>query len=290
MSTHRFLPSALILAALLAACGEQGATPSTGLTASLAQDVADVITEDQEALIEGSTLEPATGVSLAPASDPSFSGPPPCTPEVTPSPPSNSDGDAIPDSARFDFAGCAFTRGNFSFVLSGVIHIIDPTAAQAGFGIKTIFEGFTRERTFVPTSRLITAEFNGIRQLTGSPDAIQHFISDFETRITFPLGGTVNHLKDWNATFTADVAGSIAHGQPLPSGIINVTGSSRWSRGQNEVFSMSITTTGLHFNASCTVVPRFDAGSSMLIVTRRGETSNVLVEHTACGQYTVTRS
>lgn len=290
MPIPRKMPSLLLLAVAVAACGDQSTTPSSGISASVAQDVADVITVDEEALLDASTMDPATGVAVAsPVNGPSFSSPP-CFPEVTPTPPSNSDGDAIPDSARFDFAGCSFVRGNFSISISGLIDIIDPTAAQAGFGIKTVFTGFTSERTFIPTARTTTVEFNGTRQVTGNADALNHLIVNFQTDVTRPGGGTVSHVKDWNATFTADVPGSIAHGQPLPSGTLNVAGSSDWSRGEDEVFSMTITTSGLHFNADCTVAPRFDAGSTMLVVTKRGETTNVLVEHSACGQYTVTRS
>jgi hypothetical protein len=287
MPSHRIPAVTLALAAVLAACQSESTTPSTDLPASVAQDVADVVTTDQEALLDASTLDPSTGVAVA---SPAASSPPPCTPGVSPSPPANSDGDMVPDSARFDFTGCSFTRGNYSFVLSGLIDILDPTAAEDGFGIKAGFIGFTRERTFVPTSRVTTAVFNGIRQVSGNSDAINHLITDFHTDVTLPRGRTVSHVKDWNATFTADQPGSIAHGQPVPSGTLNVAGSSAWSRGDNEVFSMSITTSGLHYNAACTVAPRFDAGSSMLVVTRRGETTNVLIEHTACGQYTVTRS
>jgi hypothetical protein len=46
----------------------------------------------------------------------------------------------------------------------------------------------------------------------------------------------------------------------------------------------------LHFNATCTVEPRLDAGTLMAVVTKNGVTTNVTIQFTACGQYTVTRS
>jgi hypothetical protein len=272
----------------VAACGDQGPSASSPLSQVLAVDVAEVVVEDQEAILDGSSVDPVTGVFIS-SPGPSLTSPP-CAPALTPNPPVNSDGDAVPDSVQLDFAGCAFTRGQYAFVLSGLIHIVDPTAAQQGFGLKSIFDGFTSQRTFLPTSRVITAEFNGARQITGTSDAINHLITNFETIITRPTGGSVIHLKNWNSTFTADVPGTIAHHQPLPSGTLNVAGSSEWSKGADEIFSLSITTSNLHFEASCTVRPRFDSGSSVLVVTRRGESHTVVVEHTACGQYTVTRS
>ena len=290
MRNSGILTSILLIPLALAGCGDQGPSSSSGLTQTLAQDVAEVVVEDQDAILEGSPGEPVASLAISASAVVDRASPPPCTPAITPNPPANSDGDAVPDSVQLDFAGCTFTRGEYSFVLSGLIHIVDPTAAQQGFGLKSIFDGFTSQRTFVPASRTITAEFNGTRQVTGTADAINHLITNFETIITRPTRGPVVHLKNWNSTFTADVPGTIAHHQPLPSGTLNVAGSSEWSKGADEIFSLSITTSNLHFEASCTVRPRFDSGSSVLVVTRRGESHTVVVEHTACGQYTVTRS
>jgi hypothetical protein len=289
-STRRFLPpiftGTLLMALAMAGCGDQSTAPNAGISASEAQDVANVVSTDADAILDASTMDPATGVALAPAR----TSPPPCTPAKSPSSPANSDGDPVPDSVRFDFSGCAFTRGNFSFAISGLIDALDPTPATTDFGIRLVFTGFTVARTNETTSRTTTAEFNGTRQITGNADALNHIITNFTTKVTLPGGGTVTHVKNWNATFTADTPGSIVLGQLLPSGILNIAGTSQWSRGSDESFALTITTSGLHFNASCTIAPRFDAGSSSLVITRHGETVNVLVQHTACGQYTVTRT
>ncbi|MEO8201926.1 MAG: hypothetical protein ABI679_15450, partial [Gemmatimonadota bacterium] len=277
-----------VMAAVLAlGCGK-GTEPDAGLSASQAQDVADVIVTDADAMLDAGQVDPNTGIAVAPSIG--RSAPPPCTPVISPNPPINSDADAVPDSARFDFTGCSFSRGNYAFVLSGVIDILDPTGAGSGFGIRAIFTGFTSVRTFVPTSRTVTTEFNGIRQLTGDANGLSELITDFHTDITLPARGTISHIKNWNASFTADTPGSIQPASPLPSGILNVAGTSTWARGNDERFSLTLTTSGLHFNASCTVAPRFDAGSSTAVVTRGDQTTTVLIEHTACGQYRVTRT
>ena len=46
----------------------------------------------------------------------------------------------------------------------------------------------------------------------------------------------------------------------------------------------------LHYNAECTVAPKFDAGKLVIVMTRGDRTATVTIEYTACGQYTVTRS
>jgi hypothetical protein len=283
---HQSVLAAALLGLALAACSDGGTGPSTGLTASQAQDVADVVTTDADAMIDASTLT-TTGVAIAPGIQ---HGSPPCSPSITPNPPSNSDGDAVPDSVRFDFAGCSFSRGLFDFQLSGFIDVTDPVPGPDDFGIRFVFTDFTSQRTLQQTNRTTTVEFNGTRQITGNSSSLSHLITNFRTDVTFPHGGTASHVKDWNGSFTADQAGSITPGQPLPSGTLNIAGSSQWTRGADEVFSITITTSGLHYDASCTVAPKFDAGTVTAVVTRSSQVTNVVIQHTACGQYTVTRS
>lgn len=278
--------AAALLGLMLAACSDNGTAPSGGLTASEAQDVADVVSTDADAMLDASTLT-SSAVNLAPGIQ---HGAAPCSPAITPIPPSNSDGDAVPDSARFDFAGCSFSRGFFDFEVSGIIDVTDPGPAPDNFGIRFVFTDFTSSRTLQQTNRTTTVVFNGTRQVTGNSSSLTHLITNFQTDVTLPNGGIVAHVKNWNGSFTADVAGSIVPGQPLPSGTLNIAGSSEWSRGANEAFSITVTSSGLHFNASCTVAPRFDAGTVTAVVTRGGQVTNVVIQHTACGQYTVTRT
>ncbi len=278
--------TAVLLGLGLAACSDGGTGPTTGLTTSQAQDVADVISTDADAMIDASTMT-STGVTIAPGIQHSS---PPCSPAMSPNPPSNDDGDAVPDSVRFDFAGCSFSRGPFDFEVTGLIDVTDPAPAPDDFGIRFFFTDFTVSRTLQQTVRTITAVFNGTRQITGNSSSLSHLITNFRTDVTLPHGGTVAHVKNWNGSFSADQAGSIVPGQPLPSGTLNIAGSSEWTRGANEAFSITITSSGLHYDSSCTVVPKFDAGTVTAVVTRGGQVTNVVIEHTACGQYTVTRS
>ena len=92
------------------------------------------------------------------------------------------------------------------------------------------------------------------------------------------------------STFTADVAGSIVPQQPLPSGNWSIGGTSSWTRGAN-TYALTVTTgPALHYNASCTTAPRFDAGTLTVVATRGGRTATLTIAFTACGERTVTRS
>src|SRR5216684_3055077 len=88
----------------------------------------------------------------------------------------------------------------------------------------------------------------------------------------------------------ADVAGSIQPNTVLPSGTWTVNGTSAWTHG-HQSYSLTVTTNPpLHYNASCTKAPRFDAGKITAVVVRGGQTMTITIQFTACGEYTVTRS
>lgn len=282
MRTTRSLTSTLAVGAalVLAGCGE-GTAPGASLSQTEALEIAEAVTTDADAMIAASGTDVAAGFRLAPTpGGPALSGPP-CFPQITPPNPANVDNDIVPDSIRLDFSACANA--------SGTIDLIDPVLTPGTFGLKSVFTDFSITRQRGPRQRDGTAIFNGTRQITGDDSQINHLIVDFRTDITFPNGFTATHVKNWNGAFVADVGGSIQHHQPLPSGTLNLAGTSEWSGGQRNA-SLAVTGTNLHFDASCTVEPRFDSGTVVVVHTRNGETTTVTIEHTACGQYTVTRS
>ncbi|MFI5235713.1 MAG: hypothetical protein ACHQXA_08385, partial [Gemmatimonadales bacterium] len=83
---------------------------------------------------------------------------------------------------------------------------------------------------------------------------------------------------------------TIAPDSALPSGNWTVTGTSVWTHGSATFDLTETTPVPLHHNASCTVTPRFDSGTLNLAVLRNGNASNISIQFTACGTYTVTRS
>ncbi len=114
--------------------------------------------------------------------------------------------------------------------------------------------------------------------------------TNLQTQYLFADGSTATHLRNWSATFTADVAGSIKPDTTLPSGTWSITGTSSWTRGSN-TWSLTVQTNpALHYNATCTLAPRFDSGTLTAVVTQGSKASTVTIKFTACGQYTVTRS
>jgi hypothetical protein len=114
--------------------------------------------------------------------------------------------------------------------------------------------------------------------------------TNFRTDYVYGNGATAEHVRTWAVLFTADVAGSIQPNALLPSGSWTVTGTSSWTRSHSS-YSLTVTTNPpLHYNASCTTAPRFDAGTITAVVTQGTHTMTVSIQFTACGKYTVTRS
>ena len=289
----RYFAAGTLAAALLAACNELQ-SPAGTLTQVEANAVAEEITTDAATLVQGATFGSSSGAPFAVG--PILGAPvmatasTNCTPTQSPASPTNSDGDPVPDSVRVDFTGCTATDGSYAATLSGTIDFVDPTPSTTDWVLRTRYTDFGRSLTNTATGATRTAVENGVRSVSGSADQLQFTETNFRTDYTFALGITASHVRTWSSTFTADQAGSIQAGSPLPNGDWNITGTSVWTSGPLS-YSLAVTTNPqLHYNASCTVEPRFDSGTLAAVVTKNTTSTNVTIQFTACGQYTVTRT
>jgi len=297
MARHGFLlaAGAALFTAGLFACSDSSSPESASdeLTAAQADSLAEVITQDADELVAASEFSSTSAVILrhhVRIIPHFFPGPPPCDPAISPDPLSNSDSDAIPDSARFDFTGCSFTRGPFDVSVGGTIDLIDPSPTVPEFAIRLVFNDFGRTWTNTQTNRTRSVIHNGTRQISANADELNHSISNFLTEYTFASGATATHVRNWTGHFDAEVPGSIALDAPLPSGDWSFAGSSTWTKGARTWGVQTTTTTALHYDPACSVAPRFTSGQLMLTVTRNGHIVNVTIDFTGCGQYTVTRT
>jgi hypothetical protein len=285
------LAAAALAALIIAACTDTQSPPLTsGLTQPQAQAVGDVVASDVAALPEGMSFSGSGSGLLAQLAPPAAAGTTPaCTPTRTPASPANSDGDPIPDSVHVDFAGCTSSGGSYTISISGTIDFVDPTPTTTDFGLRTRYTDFTRSVTNTATSQTRSTKENGVREVIASASGLQETETNFRTDHTFPNGTTASHVRDWSVTFTPDQGGTIQH-DGLPSGTLAVSGTSTWTSASSS-YSLSVNTNPpLHYNATCTVGPRFDTGTVTAQVTKNGVTTTVTVTFTACGQYTVTRS
>ena len=297
-TTIQLLGGAFAAALLVVAC-DNGTRPGDGaLSQAQADTVADVMASQADGLAEGAAYGGPAGPSVdffASAlprglAFPFFSRF--CEPTRSPDPPTNSDGDQVPDSVRVDFTGCSLSSTHLTIDVSGMIDFVDPTPSATDIGLKTRYTGFTRSVTYNDKTRSVTQ--NGVRLVIKSADQLQLADSSFKTDYTFFDGTTASHLVDWSTLFTPDapavVMSNSFRGWSLPSGTWTVNGTSTFTRGDRS-YALSVTTSPpLHFDATCTMAPRFDTGTLKVVVTKNGTTTTVTIDFTACGQYTVTRS
>jgi hypothetical protein len=275
------------LAAMLGtACSNNTGPASVSLTSAQADSLSAVLATDIQGEVDFST---ANGSAAVGPSGPVMTPPPACVTR-TPASPANSDGDPVPDSARLTFNDCVvnYPLGGSDSV-RGTIDVLDPTPSTTDHAWKHIFTNFERIHTG-PLGRQWTWTLNGTRQIIGDSAQLAFTSTNVSTDYTWPNGASANHTRSWSITFIADTAGQIQPDSPLPVGTLSLAGNSTWTRGPNTWNLIASTTTPLHFNPSCTVRPMFDAGTLKFVATRNGATTNVTIQFTACGQYTVTRS
>ena len=253
--------------------------------------VGDVVDEISTATMDGSGGGGLAGTASIDAAAPLGSAAvPQCLPAKSPTPVVDSDNDGVPDSVRFDYAGCVISLPLTIDSLSGTIDLIDPTPATADHSVERVFTDFRRVAVRPITGATSSVTDNGVRRASHDTTTLHSSETNFRTDFVGPKGGTSEHVRTWESLFTADVAGSIMRNAVLPSGTWSVNGTSSWTRGQHSN-SLTVTTNPpLHYNASCTAAPRFDAGKITAVVMRGTQTMTVAIEFTACGVYTVTRS
>lgn len=281
------LSTIAVLAAMLGtACSDNTGPGSVSLTSAQADSLSAVLATDIQGDVDFST---ANGAAAVGPSGPVLAPPPACVTR-TPASPANSDGDPVPDSARLTFNDCVvnYPLGGSDSV-RGTIDVLDPTPSTTDHAWKHIFTNFERVHTG-PLGRQWTWTLNGTRQIIGDSARLAFTSTNVSTDYTWPSGAAANHTRSWSITFTADTAGQIQQDSPLPLGTLSLAGNSTWTRGSNTWNLVASTTTPLHFNPSCTVRPMFDAGTLKFVVTRNSLTTNVTIQFTACGSYTVTRS
>jgi len=279
------------LAVGVAACNNDAAGPGQpALSQAQAESLAEVVTADLDGVVQGALFE-NSDVMVFPSAPVELGDRPGerCVPDRSPATPTNSDADPVLDSVRLDFSACVVSTPRATITYSGTIDILDPTPTDSDRAARTVYTDFTRSETRLISGNTMSVTQNGAREYLRTSSVLQHTESDFRTDVIFPDGATASHVKDWSSTFTADVAGSITRG-PLPSGTWNITGSSTWTKGDRSYSLTASTDPVLHYDASCAVAPKFDAGTLTQVVTRNANTSTVTIEFTACGQYTVTRS
>ena len=141
----RIVPQSLLALAVAAvavsACSKDNMAPTTPvMSQTQAEDLASNVVTDVADEIGTATMDGAGSGSLGATSPVEASATATnaqCMPAVSPTPVVNSDSDWVPDSVRFDFAGCVITHPLSVDSVSGTIDLIDPTPLVNALGSVT---------------------------------------------------------------------------------------------------------------------------------------------------------
>ncbi len=240
--------AAAITSVAVVGCGGD-ITTGNGPADELAADVGVSIRDEVEAalgsLTLGSALEP---IGTAPAAN-SMTAllVAPC---VSPSSPTDSDGDGVPDDATYLFTAppCRFTgwRGG-TLDIVGSLRMRDP-APTSGFGYEATLAGLRSLFISADGKTLEDVRRNGTRTLSGSVSGLL-LTEDIQVLRTFPGHSDAAIDKQWTLSFTPTTQLQI--NKPLPSGTLDIAGTIDWTRG-TEHFVMVVTTpTPLQYEAAC---------------------------------------
>src|SRR5437899_9109393 len=125
-------------------CNHDSTTPATPIMSQVqTESLANTVLCDVAGEIATATMDGSNGaVASAPvnASAPAgSSAATQCIPAKSPTPVTDADNDGVPDSVRFDYAGCVISRPLSVDSLSGTIDLIDPTAATADHAVERVF-------------------------------------------------------------------------------------------------------------------------------------------------------
>ena len=305
------LPALAAAALALAACSSSTTSPSTpALTQADADAASDVMVSDmsdqadgatttsggpsfsQVALSANATSAPAAGAAVSAAGAWYATA-------CSPAPAITVNG----STSSYVFTNCAISRliPLETLTRNGEVDV------TLGAGSRTlVFTGFQKSwaRVSFRTGQEITTSetLNGTRSISDDGTTLQHHVYGtgdpsstlFQDAYVFADQSAAEHDRNWQGTFTADVAASIVHNQPLPAGMWTVSGSSTFTRNagtaNQKSWSFSTTGTGVHYNPSCSSAPQFDAGT--LTVTAHNDQTNATttftITFTACGKYTAT--
>ena len=273
---------ALALTALsICACDNSLSTGNAGPGDAVTGDIGATARDEVEAALNALTLPSSIdpiGTSQSPTGFPS----PGC---VSPSTPTDSDGDGVPDDAIFQFTAppCRFTgwRGG-TLDIVGQLRIQDPTPTSAGFGYEA---ALTRLRTRFITGEdklIYDVERNGTRVLSGSVSSLV-LSTDLQTTRSFSGKPDAAIDQQWTLTYTP--ATSLQINAPVPTGTLTLAGTFNWTRG-DENYDLTVTTPAqLHYNADCTdTVQRIDGGEMQLAGKFGDLNGSVRVRWNACGR------
>jgi hypothetical protein len=208
-------------------------------------------------------------------------------------PPTDTDGDQIPDNFSITFAlpACHFEDPTGYMDLTGLFRVSDPQPGTAGLALNLSVENM--RISFNDAEFSGSATRDGSASVTGSGTGLSQ-TQDWSESVQISGFPRVGVDVNWAATFAAAAGSTITPGQPLPSGTYSPNGSIRYQEG-NRAASFSVTTvTALQYSATCAAdmetgaaMTPFTAGQVVVEFADENRAGSVTVTYAGCNDATV---
>lgn len=213
----------------------------------------------------------------------------------SPSTPTDTDGDGIPDNWSLTFAlpACHFSdqASSSNYDITGALHVTDMQPGTAGFDLGFGLDNFKLAFSSPDGSGYVS------RDGSGSVHASSSGLSQTEdwTEIAVLTGVTSASIDiNWTATFAVAQGQSLTAGHTLPDGTYTPNGGLSFRQG-NRVASFNVTTMEpLQYSASCaagvaqgTSLTPFSAGRIRVAVTSQQGSGYADVTYSSCNAATV---
>jgi hypothetical protein len=208
-------------------------------------------------------------------------------------PPTDTDGDHVPDNVQITFSlpACHFSDASGTFDLTGVIRMTDPSPGTAAMQFHMATDNL--RITFSNTDLNGYVRRDGLTAVAADQAGLSQTVSWLESaRISgFP---PILIDIDWTATFAVAQGSTITAGEPLPNGTFVPNGTFEFRQGDAAAHFTVMTVQPLQYSAECaagvaagTAISPFSAGKVRVGVTNDAGRGFAEITYSACSEATV---
>jgi hypothetical protein len=208
-------------------------------------------------------------------------------------PPTDSDGDHVPDNLTITFAlpACHFSDASGSFDLTGTMRVTDPYPGTAGMSFTMALDDFRFTFSGVEGSGYVRRD--GLTSVNASETGLSQTVSWLESARISGYPPIVADI-DWSASFAAAPGATITSGQPLPDGTYIPNGSFEFRQGNRSAQFTVTTVESLQYSAACasgiaagTALSPFSSGKVRVAVSNNTNLGYAEVTYADCNEATV---